>query len=554
MKTIKIQLLGILILLASLTSSCESFTDINKSVATVYDVEPVSMLYQVQNNAQSSGSTWNDSYAARLRWMQYCANIWGYSTTNFTYFSINIGSSLYHEYLNMGSYSRHLEYTIKTNFPGDLPRYTLLIEAARIMHISKGIATTDTHGSLVYTEGWGMRSGKPDLIEPRFETQEELFKVWDSELKEAVAKLKTATAQISIKGYDMAYDGDALKWEKAANALRLRIALRILKRDPSWAKQIANEVLAGEIPQSNGDGLILRFDKLYTSQDDWHSIIDMDRASAPFMSYLTKYEDPRKRLYFQANNLTPARIATFNSEQSDESKKIPLDYTLWEGGTVSYDQRASDQRYQNKRLDDGTDMRAMNKPQTRLWKGMQDNGSGGSWFPILTYADFCFMASEFVLEGAVSTSTAQDWYEKGVAASIDQWSEIGDFCKINDYKEVTAQERDEFLAKEGIAWNAAIAKEQIYCQSWVEHFKNNNEAWSLWKRTGYPNQQSSIVTFDKVMINAVEQDVPRRTRFAYPVQGVSNYSNIVKRLDDMAKDPEFGAVVNEFGRLWWDKE
>lgn len=553
MKKIKTLVLGLPILLASL-SSCESFTEINNSVATVYDVEPVTMFYQVQNNAQGSGSTWTDSYACKLRWLQYCSNIWGYSTTNFSYFATSIGSGLYSEYLNMGSYARHIEYYINKNMPEQREAYTNLIEASRIMLIYKGIVASDMHGSLVYTEGWGMRSGKPELDKPRYESQEELFTIWNNELKEAAAKMKAATNQKSMAGYDMAYNGNATRWVKAANALRLRIAIRLLKRDPVKAKLIATEVLSSDIFENNKDGLILRFDKLYTEKGDWHSVIDMDRASAPFMRYLTKYEDPRKRLYFQINNLTPENIALFNSEQTDQTKMIPTDFTRWEGGTVSYDERAKDKRYQAQSLKDGTDMRAMNKPQTRLWKGMQDNGSGGSWFPLLTYADFCFMASEFVLEGVASTKTAQAWYETAVAASVDQWSEIGDFCKINDYEAVTAQERDAFLAKEGIAWNPAIAKEQIYCQSWVEHFKNNNEAWALWRRTGYPNQQSTVVTFDKVMINGIEQDVPRRTRFSYPAEGTPNYENAVKRIENMAKDPEFGHIVDEFGRLWWDKK
>lgn len=43
-----------------------------------------------------------------------------------------------------------------------------------------------------------------------------------------------------------------------------------------------------------------------------------------------------------------------------------------------------------------------------------------------------------------------------------------------------------YMAQDGIKWDASIAKEQIYCQSFVEHFKNNNETWAMWRRTRYP--------------------------------------------------------------------
>lgn len=553
MKKTKKYIAGLLVLSASLFTSCDNdFKNINKSPATVYEVDPVSFLYNIQTQASTAGTTWTESYACKLRWMQYCSGIWGYNTNNYT--DLGLGGS-YGEYNTMGSYARHIPYYIEQNMPDQLENYTLLIEVANIMLISKGIQASDTYGSLVYTEGWGTRSGREDLIEPVFETQEELYDIWNKELKETINKLKSATNQVSIKNYDMAYSGDADKWVKAANSLRMRMALRLLKRDPAKAKSIASEVLSsGEYFNGIEDSFILYFDNYWTTQGDWHSVIDMDRAAAPFMNYLKKYDDPRKRLFFQINNLTPDNITKYNSEQTDDNKKMPETLTRWEGGTVSYDFRATDQNYLSRYLADGTDMRAMNRPQTRLWKGAQDNGTAGGWVPVVTYADFCFMAAEFTLEGVNSSKTAQAWYEEGIRASLEQWSEIGKYCQINDYKAVTEDEIDTFLAQEGIAWNPAIAKEQIYCQSWVEHFKNNNESWALWRRTGYPNTLSTVVTFDPVMVLSQVQDIPRRKKFTYPAEGSANYANQVARLKKMEEDPDFGDVNSEFGRIWWDKK
>lgn len=558
MNKMKIWALALPAFLGSLCSCDNGFVDINTDSGTVLEVDPVSMLYQAESKYNNHQSTWDDSYACRLRWMQYCTGIWGYSTTNFTFFNSRIGETLYTEYNNVGSYTKHIEHLV-----GQLPaekaaEYQDLIQVGRIILITKGIATTDMHGSLVYTEGWGMRSGQTDLKEPRYQTQEELFELWEKELKEALSTIKAnqGSTQVSLKGYDVCYDGDMSKWVKAANASRMRIALRLYKRKPDQAKAIVKEVLASsDIPSSIDDSFIMYFDKLFTSEGDWHSIIDMDRASAPFMAYLKKFNDPRKRLFFQINNLTPENVAKYNAEQTDPNKLIPDDFTRWEGGTVSNDFKAVDKRYIAKSIKaDGTDMRPANKPQTRLWKGMQDEGSGGSWFPIITYADFCFMASEFVLDGVPSAKTAQEWYEEGVRSSVKQWSKIGDYCKINSFEAVTEQEIETFVNQEGIKWNPAIAKEQIYCQSYVEHFKNNNETWALWRRTGYPNQKSTVITFDPVMIGGVEQNVPRRTRFSYPALGSPNYANAVERVETMAKDPEFGLMTDEFGRLWWDKK
>jgi hypothetical protein len=43
-------------------------------------------------------------------------------------------------------------------------------------------------------------------------------------------------------------------------------------------------------------------------------------------------------------------------------------------------------------------------------------------------------------------------------------------------------------------------------------------------------------------------------KFSYPNEGVHNYANLKKRLDDMSADPQFGAIDNEWGRVWWDAE
>lgn len=71
----------------------------------------------------------------------------------------------------------------------------------------------------------------------------------------------------------------------------------------------------------------------------------------------------------QINELTPENIARYNAEQTDLDKYIPEDFTRWEGGTVSNDFKSTDKRYICRSIKaDGTDMRAANKPQTRLWK------------------------------------------------------------------------------------------------------------------------------------------------------------------------------------------
>lgn len=571
MNKFKISIVSLIIVfIGAMMSGCtDNFEELNTDPRSRPEIEPEQMFYTAEVNMLTSGHAWHGIYASKFRWLQYGAGIWGYDRTQFDYFMNSIGDKIYEEYNVMGSYVTNMKYA--SSLKPNPESYSDLNQAARIMLIAKAIQTSDLFGSLVYSQGWLARDGKIDdeSLTPEFETQEQLVTVWDTQLKECIEKLKSSQGgptQSSFKGQDRAYNGDPKKWIKAGNGIRLRLASRLLKRDPQKALAIATEVLAPSNVEnvfgSNGDSFILWFDDLYTDihKGDWHSVRDMEIASYAIMDYLNRNEDPRRRMYFVINNLTPQNIAEFNAKQTDSDRLIPTTYTRWEGSTTSFDKRSDNQDRRRLRyyLGEGAkaiDMRPANMPQVRLWMGNYDKGNGGNWAPIMTYADYCFLAAEFVLIHQVtSEKTAQKWYEDGVRASLDQWNTIGKFCDISNYEAMTEIEITNFLSKPDIKWNPSKGLEQIYAQTYIEHYKNVDEAYAFWKRSNYPNTMSTIIQFEEPIISGVPRKVPRKVKFTYPNSGAHNYANQKKRLDVMQEDPQFGDISNEYGRLWWDKE
>lgn len=568
MKKIKNIALALIITLSSIFCSCtDDFENLNKDPASLPIVKPEDMLYTVETQILTAEHCWNTIYASKFRWMQYGAGIWNYSSVQFTYFTGNIGNNLYLEYNNIGSYVTNMGYI--ANKSGNAENYSNLKNVGRILLIAKAIQTSDMYGSLVYSQGWPAREGKVDdkSMKPEFETQEQLVAIWDKQLKECIESLKTngnSSTQVSLKGRDRAYNGDMNKWIKAANAIRLRLASRLWKIKPATAKAIAAEVLASSnsanVFNSNDDSFILWFDNLYTNIQggNWHSVRDMEIASNALMNYFKTSQDPRCRIYFVPNNLTPENIEKFNAQQTDEAKKIPTDYTLWEGSSANYENWTKDRRRKRYYLTEGSvsiDMRPANTPQARLWKGNDEGGNGGNWAPIMTYAEFCYLASEFILrEGISSGKSAKEWYESGLRASIDQWNTLGKYCDILSYKAFTNEEIEAFLANDNIKWNENKALEQIYAQTYIEHYKNVDEAWAFWKRTGYPNLNSTIVKFEEWNYDGIKGIIPRRVKFSEPAKGIDNYENLVARLKKMQEDPKFGDLNNEWGRVWWDAE
>ncbi len=558
MKTIRAIIIIFVMFSISIThNSCtEDFVEINSNDRTVYKVGPVSFLYNVARNTRSSSWEWfYDFYTAQMRWMQYGVRSIGSTATVYTIWNPNIGEQRYRLcWLNTGSYAKHIEYYIDKNHASEKASYSNLIEAARVILIYQGILTSDMHGSLAYKEGWDLRSGGVNS-EPAFDTQAELYDIWDAELKSAINKFKTNQNQKSLAGYDIAYNGDISKWIKAANGLRLRIALRLMKRNITKARAIAAEVLANPADIMSGvdDSFIFWMDGKYSDNGDYSSVSNLIRASKTMMTYLNKYNDPRRRMFFRINNLTPGNVAEWNT--LNPSNQIPSEFGRWEGGTANTDAGASDPKFVRRTLDPtgrAIDLQAVNRPQTRIFSGFFDSGSGGTWFPNVTYPDFCFMAAEFTLSGVASSKTAEQWYTDGVRGSLDLWSKVGSFCKIHDYSAITETEKTDFMNLADIKWNPAIGLEQIYCQSYIEHFKNSNEGWALWKRTGYPTNNSSIIALEDIYVGQVKQQMPRRLRFSYPMPGTANYENYKNRIDVMAADPNFGPIASEHGRVWWD--
>ncbi len=556
MHTIKNLLLATMIgtlVCVSFNSCTNDFVEINSDVRTIYEVEPERFLYRVQY--QTSGHEYfYDVFAKTMPWLQYGIPTAGNDDTKFAN-DANVFTRRYSSFINTGSYMKHLEYLVNSSSASDADkaRYQPVVEVARINLIYRALYASDVYGSLAYTEGWSMRSGG-EITEPKFDTQEELFAIWDTELKNAISIIKSTSNPVAITNYDMAYSGDYNKWLKAANALRLRIALRYMKRDMAKAKSIAAEVLgSSDIPSSTDDSFIVWLGGNETNHEDYSAIQDRVRPTSTFMDYLNNYNDPRRRFFFRINNLTEANVAEWNAANPDDKLD---EYGRWVGGSSSYDDNAlpeSVKLYKSRTLG-AINMTPLNIPQTRIFRGAYDEGSGGSWLPRVTYADFCFMAAEFVLEGVSSSKSAENWYTEGVRSSLELWSKVGKHCDIVDYVEITETEIAEFLAQDNIKWNPAIGKEQIYTQAYVEHFKNTNESYAQYRRVGFPNPDCKIITPVVPLVDGKEQQIPRRIAFNLPQEGTINYENEMKRLQDMLADPDFGVRNDVYGRIWWDKK
>lgn len=611
-------IVSILCLSLKISSCTDGFAEMNTHPEDIAAVTPDQLLVRTQSEWMRGGRAWQ-LWDNQFSWMQYGAPTWGMggaqSWINKWQWRPGNTNPMYNEFVEMGTYVTIIQVLAEQD-----PRFSNIAQMARLTLIAKGIHASDMQGSLVWTEGWLARRGYTDSesMRPRFDTQQELVVIWDRELREIIQTLQNNMndpSQVDPRGNDRAFAGNTQQWIRAANGIRLRLASRLWNEQPATAIAIATEVLApanaANVFGSNADSFIFWHNRDFLFNAEWHSVHDLTAASRTIMDYLQRNQDPRKRIFFRPNNLTPELIWEHNLAILDGGfgttpaynpfNMIPMTTTRFEGMSMSHDRRLilggppantftdmdvvphrsnfpDDAAFEAAALDFMTNFdwreeelgwdrnqwqggvafrRPASHPQARLWAGHVSidgvPGNGGIWMPVMTFADFSLLAAEFVLrEGIPSIRTAQQWYEVGVRASLDHYNDMGRFGDVIGFVPMTEDEINTFLNMPDIAWNPAIALYQIYAQTYVEHFRNIDEMHAFWKRTNFPNTNSPIITFEPMYVGGVLSTIPRRARFTAPNPGVANYANIMRRFEQMMQDPKFGELNNEFGRVWWD--
>jgi hypothetical protein len=537
--------------------------DVNKNPDALSAVPPQNQFLQATTSIHGQDfEAFYDLYRRIMPWMQYNTlqnGNQGSFTLNFDNFSNRYGRL----YNGVGDRLYDVEQLVSKLDAAEQPRYDQMIQIARILKAYYAFYVSDIYGSIPYTEAFQGRYG--GTLQPKYDTQQELFAKLDGEIKAAVAALKVAPAvpQYSLGAYDQYYKGDAQKWIKAANALRLRMALRVQKADAAAGTAIITEVLAmpaTDLMSSNADAWIFIGNATFTGGaggDNWNT--DELRAPKPMVDFMVTKGDPRLDAFFTPNQYTQANINLLIAE-----KQLPAGTTAgrrYVGSFTSPDdsrQTVNIQRYYTPKTikSNSQTVDTLSFIQPRLFNtgkadGAGNAGTGQSYLPVITYAEYCFMRAEIALK-TTGAASAKTWYEDGVKSSLDLYNEIGLKSQLTNYVATTPAEITAYLAQPGIAYDATKALDQIASQSYLNFMKQPQEGWALYKRTGFPNE-TSVVPLPKVTYLNVALVIPRRAPISLPTQTDPNFANKKAAYDAMAALPGFGDLTSAAGRVWWDK-
>ena len=430
---------------------------------------------------------------------------------------------------------------------------------AKLLNIYYAWYVSDINGSIPYSEAFQARYG--GTITPKYDTQSEMYDLWDQELKEIATTLAdNSVAQTNFGSSDLYYGGVSAKWLKCANSLRLKIASRLSKVAPEKLRTIATEVLAaGGLFESNADDLQLVAGDKFTEGGNWNPV--GFHSSKSLVDFMLTNADPRLRVFYQKNDYSRENFDSAISQKALPANSV-FPTNRYVGAFSSPDAVSANPGYfRTRKIRNGKgeeqNLDTVSLIQYRLFQPEYTFdrlvGTGHVTFPLLSYADICFLRAELAAK-SIAGSDAEGWYYKGVEASIRNYDAMAATAKLTDYVAVTDAEIADYKNSAGVKFVAGNAEALIASQAFLNYYKNPNEAWAILKRLGMPNA-STPLALEVMKASGVTQVIPRRASLIVADETNLNVANNRAALTEMAQNPDFGDGPSDiFGRVWWDKK
>ena len=593
-------------------SSClEEFQKLNTDKEQLGETDPAAIFTGATKDYQNRGrSHLTGKYSGVMSIMQYLVSSGGASNGIYINESKpnehpSPSNQAYNDYYDYtGLYLNHLVNDVIPNH-AEKERYADIQAIAQILLSHQQWSVLDCYGAAPINEAFKVGEG---IRTPQYDLYKDMYKQIDTEVKTAVATLKNSGAdQYALGKNDFFYNGDVAKWIKFGNTLRVLMAQRLEKMDEAHYNTVISEVLksADDVIASNDESCIYQHTNEFNDNtDDIQDITSGYVASAAFVNYLVAYNDPRLQIMVRPNGFGPGNNNETNDEWFETFKKEYPDYETtyaryaanrYLGMSANPDSAESltaGQAYLTLpyHKEDGTDanleIRMYSQVESRYFvKNGGRNGNNNmparaiedieyeiNWqsmhdfTPVITYPQTCLMLAEIAVKKgeAVAGKTATEWMKAGIKASMEQYRE---WAKVRFVVAQTAETSPTYNPLTDVEIEAYLAQpefqeatlEKIISQQWINLYKQPEEMWAVWKRTGLPafkaqpTPENGVAFLEEIKLAGAELTIPRRNQLPTPnTLNIDNYNAAVQAL---CQDAKYGAgVANTEGRIWWDAE
>lgn len=368
---------------------------------------------------------------------------------------------------------------------------------------------TDLYGPIPFREAASVKYS--DITTPAYESQEAVYAGLLADLEAAISLL--GTSDESVTG-DILYNGDTQNWKKFGSGLMLRLLMRQSNKvDPAAQLQkIISDPARYPLFTSHSDQAALQYladtraneAPFYRNSNSDYGI--SYRASNTLVDYLKSLNDPR--------------LSVFALPASLEG----VGYAGAKNGTGDWDNPA---KY---------------SPPGMLWAPLQYNPLASpvaAQSILLSYSEVQFILAEAAEKGYIQggSSRAAEHYLNGIKTQFTYYS--GRIpANYNFPKAADVIADASYYEQPAVSYTGTQQEklEKIWLQKWLCLYLTGFEAWSEWRRTGFPHIVAGPIS---------PGYVPQRV--LYPADEMRlnepNYENAVQMLggDELST------------KVWWAK-
>lgn len=449
-------------------------------------------------------------------------NNWG-GPNNLNYFLKDgwVASSYTESYSTVVPLWQDLKGKTETQFPE-------VFALAQILKISAWHKATDMFGPIPYKE-----AGK-GLITVPYDSQEEVYKAMFKELSDAIEVLTKYADNGNSKllpNADAVYAGDVHKWVVYANSLMLRLAMRVYYADAALSKKYALQAVNHSygVMKTKDDEAKMERGASLEFKNNLDVLINQYnecRMGSSMLAYLGGYQDPRLPKYF--NTSTVSQAVTVGT------------YGKYSGVPTGHDVSSNDAFRDSSRP-------AITSTTPTYW---------------MRASEVYFLLAEAALHGFAVGGTAESLYEKGIEMSFEEngiaSSEVADYMSSG----LKPSAYSFHLTNPGVnvdvpavteattAWSGTDEEklEKIMIQKWIALYPNGQEAWSEYRRTGYPKLHSVVTNYSN---GEIDSEVGIR-RMRFPTNKSTSAEDIANL--ESARKLLRGGLDKAGTRLWWDNK
>lgn len=450
---------------------------------------------------------------------------------------------------------RKLESLYNEESTGQQEQDEAFLLAARLQVYDFFAATVDVFGDMPFSKACTLPlTNDVQQSYAPYDKAEDIYRTILSELKEMAPRFRTIPVPRNFSTQDFINWGDMDKWERYANSLRLRLAMRVASQGElaEEGRAIIKEILENptEYPliEEQANNVFITNQKSgqlnFTAGSglgDWvtnrlasgpvidrmlsHGNYNMESSDPLTGTYVEGTDDPRILLYYN-----PVKIVNRNTGQTDEHRYLGTDVSVSDELTEYYNSQAEDE------------LITTNKGFSQITQ------NGFFWqndkFDMLIMAspEIHFIKAEAYAMGygvAQDMTRAEEEFKTAVSQSIRLWYYYDSIGTGENTRRYEAPTDEAIAAFANARWKSSDYTDRldaIITQKWVHFaFLVSREAWSDLRRTGYP----SGLVFPEVA--GTIPNVPNRWR--YPTTEV-NYNPYYK--DVQAED-------TYYTKLFWAK-